>query len=188
MGNIYRKKGDYPQAIHYLTKAVNVGTGPYKQRVRLNLALCLLNVRDEEQALKQINAGLGRHKGNIRFLAVKGFIVARQEKIDKALGLFQQVLQSHPYDRDGLVNLAMVLSSKGFYQRSEWYLKRALRHYPHNLIIHLGLLQNALAMEDYQRANQYMDGIAEKFSMDDLKHMRLHAKEDTFISVQPWCP
>lgn len=130
--------------------------------------MCLLNVGDEEQALKQINAGLERHKGNIRFLAVKGFIVARQKKIDKALGLFQQVLKSHPYDRDGLVNLAMVLSSKGFYQRSEWYLKRALRHYPHNLIIHLGLLQNALAMEDYQRANQYMDGIAEKFSMADL--------------------
>jgi tetratricopeptide (TPR) repeat protein len=169
MGNIYRKKGDYPQAIKYLTEAVSVEKGPYKQRVRLNLALCLLNVREEERALKQINAGLRQQPDNIRFLAVKGFIFARHEKTDKALGLFQQVLHRNPYDRDGLVNLAMVMSSKGFYRRSEWFLKRAEKRYPHNLIIHLGLLQNALAMEDHQRANHYMSGIAGRFSMDDLK-------------------
>jgi Tfp pilus assembly protein PilF len=169
MGNIYRKQGNYPQAIHYLSKAVNVEKGPYKQRVRLNLALCLLNVREEERALKQIDAGLGRQKNNIRFLAVKGFILARQGKTDQALGLFQRVLRQHPYDRDGLINLAMLLSSKGFYQRSEWFLKRAVQRYPNNLIGHLGLLQNALAMEDHQRANSYMSGIAGKFSIDDIK-------------------
>jgi len=36
------------------------------------------------------------------------------------------------------------------------------------LIVHLGLLQNALAMEDHQRAHSYLSGIAGKFSIDDI--------------------
>ena len=168
MGNIYRKKGDYIQAVQYLTEAVNVEKGPYKQRVRLNLVLCLLNAQEEDQALEHVDAGLRQQPGNIRFLAVKGFILSRQGRTDKALTIFQGVVKQNPHDRDGLINLAMVLSSKGFYQRSEWFLRLAMQRYPDNLIIHLGLLQNALAMKDHQRSNQYMAGISRKFSMDDI--------------------
>ena len=168
IGNIHRKKGDYLQAIHYLTEAVNIEKGPYKQRARLNLVLCLLNAQEEGRALEHVDDGLRQQPGNIRLLTVKGFILSRQGHADKALAIFQQVIKQNPYDRDGLINLAMVLSSKGFHQRSEWFLRMAMQRYPNNLIIHLGLLQNALAMKDLQRANHYMAGISEKFSMDDI--------------------
>jgi len=184
IGNIYRKKGNYSEAIHYLAEAVRAEKGPYKQRVRLNLALCLLNVQEKEQALKHIEDGLKRQKDNNRFLTVKGFILAQQGKTDIALDYFRRVLKQRPHDRDGLINLAIALSSKGYYLRSEWFLKKALQRYPRNLIIHLGLLQNALAMEDIHRANRYMAGIAGKFRMQDINsyldmrsqgHVYIHA-------------
>jgi tetratricopeptide (TPR) repeat protein len=168
MGNIYRKKEDYSQAVHYLAKAVHVEKGPYKERARLNLALSLLNVQEEEKALAHVNAGLRQQKGNIRFLAVKGFILARQGKIDQALAHLRRVLKLNTYDREGLINLSIVLSSEGYFKRSEWFLRRAEKKYPSNLIVHLGLLQNALAMKNHNQADQYMAVITQKFSMHDL--------------------
>jgi len=184
MGNIYRKKGDYPKAILYLKEAVSVEQGPYKQRVRLNLALCLLNVQDVEQALLHIDDGLKKQKNNTRFLAVKGFILARQGKADQALAYFQQVLKQSPYDRDGLINLALILSSKGYYQRSEWFLKHALQRYPHNLMIHLGLVQNALTAGDHQGAERYMSKVAATFSMAAInRYLALRSRGHLYINA-----
>ena len=129
MGNIYKKRNDIEIAVQYLTAASTIETGPYILRTRYNLALCLLNSHKEKEALQQIEFLLARQKNNPRFLAIKGFLVFRQGKSDLALHHLQMGLKQNPYDKNTLINLAMVLSSKGFYERAEWFLNIARKRY-----------------------------------------------------------
>ena len=78
-------------------------------------------------------------------------------------------LKQNPYDKNTLINLAMVLSSKGFYERAEWFLNIARKRYPDNIVIYLALLQNALQSQNTIESNEYLYEITNRFQMDHIK-------------------
>ncbi len=189
MGNIYKKRNDIEIAVQYLTAASTIETGPYILRTRYNLALCLLNSHKEKEALQQIEFLLARQKNNPRFLAIKGFLVFRQGKPDLALHHLQMGLKQNPYDKDTLINLAMVLSSKGFYERAEWFLNIARKRYSDNIVIYLALLQNALQSQNTLRSNEYLYEITKRFQIGHIesfftKHANgYHYIDNTLVPV-----
>ncbi len=169
MGNIYKKRKDYETAVSYLVEATKIETGPYIQRVRYNLALCLLNSNREEEALEQLEWLLVQHNNNARFLTGKGFVLMWQGKTDPALHYMQLALKQNPYDKDALINLAVALSSKGLYERAERFLQTARIRHPKNLVVYLALLQNALKMQDTERVNRYLSAVTSLFTIETLK-------------------
>ena len=96
MGNIYQKEKDYEKAVQYLTEATRVETGPYVDRVRYNLVLCLLNSHKEEEALEHLEFLLSGKKTNSRFLATKGFILLQRGKIEAGPTSFEACLKTKP--------------------------------------------------------------------------------------------
>jgi tetratricopeptide (TPR) repeat protein len=169
MGNIYKKKKAYDKAVQYLTAALEVETGPFSHRARYNLVLCLLNSHGEEEALEHLEVLLARQNSNHRFLTTKGFILFQQGKTDLALSHLTAALKQNPYDKDALVNIAMALSSKGLFERAEWFLKRAKKRNAGNFVIHMALLQNALTMKDRDRVDRCLSDIAQRFTYADIK-------------------
>ena len=189
MGNIYKKRKDYETAVSYLLEATKFEKGPYIQRVRYNLVLCLLNSNREEEALEQLEWLLSRYKSNARFLTGKGFILMRQGKTDSALQYLQLALKQNPYDKDTLISLSMALSSKGFYERAEWFLITARNRHPKNIVVYLALLQNALAMQDTSRVEHYLSAVTSLFTIDAIKRYLAerargyHYIDDTLVLI-----
>jgi tetratricopeptide (TPR) repeat protein len=183
MGNIYKKRNMYERAVQYLTAAINVETGAYASKVRHNLVLCLLNIQKEAEALVSLELLLTRQKNNGRLLAIKGFILLQQGKTDLALHHLRRALKLNPYDKDVLLCLAMALSAKNEYKRADWYLRLAKKSHPQNLAIVLGLLQNAIKMQDVDRINAYLLQLIDLFRMDEITYFFTeHAKGYHYIN------
>lgn len=173
MGNILKKKKEYDRAVDFLKAATELEKGPYANRVRFNLALCLLNSGQEKEALEQIDVLLHKEPKNDRYLNLKGFILFLQNDVQGALYFLRMAVKHNPYDMNILLNLGMVLSADGALERGAWYLKRAEERSPHNLAIHLSLLQNAIVMQDEQKSSRYLSNIGRLYS---IKHI------ETFFS------
>ncbi len=170
MGNIYKKRGAYEKAVHYLTAAISVETGVYANRTRYNLVLCLLNSNREDDALEQLDTLLTREENNTRFLTTKGFILFQQGKIEPALHPLRQAWQHNPEDVQTLLVLGMALSSTGAYERAEQYLQKAQIISPKNLVVYLGLLENAVKMQDSHRIDRYLFDITNLFRINQIEY------------------
>ncbi len=182
MGNIYKKRKAYDKAVQYLAAAIRIATGPYVNRVRYNLVLCLLNSHKEEEALKHLELLLAGQKDNCRFLTTKGFILLLQKEVDPALHYLQMALKQNPNDKEILLCFAMALSAKGAYEHADWYLRLARKRYPNNLVIYFGLLQNAIEMQDTNRINNYLFETTNEFRLSKIKHFFTeHAKGYNYI-------
>jgi len=151
--------------------------------VRYNLVICLLNSGLEDQALAHIESLLQKQADNAHYLATKGFILLRQAKTETALPLLQRALAEKPYDNNTLIVLAMTLSSQGFHERAEWFLRKARKRYPKNLIVYLGLLQNAHQMADSRRVDAYLKDLTNNFTLGDIRgYLNQRVKGYRYIS------
>jgi tetratricopeptide (TPR) repeat protein len=169
MGNIYRKRKEYDKAVKFLTAAIHVETGPYIDRVRYNLVLCLLNTQRQTEALKHLAFLLARQKTNQRFLTTKGFILSQEGNIDSALACYRSAFQQEPHSTDLLLNMAAALNTGGSHERAETLLKKALDKAPHNIVIHLALLQHALTIQDKNRIDHRLSQIVKRFKLGDIQ-------------------
>jgi tetratricopeptide (TPR) repeat protein len=182
MGNIYKKRKAYDKAVQYLTAAVNTETGIYADRVRYNLVLCLLNSQKEKEALTHLEALLTRRQNNGRFLATKGFILLQQGETDAALQHLRQSLKQNPFAKNTLICFAMALSVKKEHKRADWYLRLVRKSHARNLIIDLGLLQNAIKIQDAERISTYLRQLTSVFRLDEITHFFVeHAKGYHYI-------
>ena len=190
MGNIYKKRKEYEKAVQFLTAATHVETGPYIERVRYNLVLCLLNTHRETEALKHLDFLLSGQKTNSRFLTAKGFILFQQGKTGPALQYYRAALQQNPYNKDLLLSMAMALSSEGYHERSATLLEDVKSRYPDNLVVYLALLQHSLVIEDTTRTNQYLSQITKRFKLSDIEQYLAdrargwHYVNDTLVPVE----
>ena len=189
MGNIYRKRKEYDKAVIFLRAATRIETGPYVDRVRYNLVLCLLNTHQETEALDQLAFLLAGQDTSNRFLTTRGFILFQQGKIDAALQHYRIALQQSPHSMDLLLNMGMALSANGDHNRAETLLKKALDQYPDNLVTHLASLQHALKTQDESRIDQSLYQITNRFKLRDIEQYLTdrargwHYVNDTLVPV-----
>ena len=170
MGNILKKQKDYQGAVRLLKQAADLEKGPYANRVRYNLVLCLLNTGQEKEALDNINVLLEKNGKSNRYLNTKGFILLLQDDVERALHFLRMALRQNPQDMNTLLNLGMGLSASGAFERGAWYLKRAEERDPRNLIIHLSKLQNAILMQDDGQTRTNLMQIARLFNFQEIQH------------------
>jgi len=168
IGNILKKLKNYKEAVAYLTAATKIESGPYANRVRYNLALCLLNTGQEKKALEELKILISKEPRNPRYLTAKGFVLLQQGMADAALNNFRMALNRIPNDPNTLVCIGMALNAQGAFQRADWYLNLAKDNAPRNHVIHFCLLQNAIAMHDDKRIDKYLSDLSDLYSMPQL--------------------
>jgi Tfp pilus assembly protein PilF len=168
MGNIYKKANHYDKAVHYLRDALQTGTGPYTQIARYNLVLCLLNSNQETQALQALEPLLQKQADNAHYLSTQSFLLLRQANLDAALSAARQALSQKPRDLNSLLLVGMTLSAKGFHDRAAWFLQSARKQYPRNLIVYLGLIQNAVKQDSQHQVAAHIRQLANRFAYTDI--------------------
>lgn len=171
MGNLYKKKGQYAQAIDCLSEALSFQGDVYALRVRYNLVLCLLNERRFVDALGHLDRLIRRRSSSSRYLAARGFVYFKKGDLAAATVDLIRALRMKPGNMNALLTMAMVNSAKGSFDQAERYLQTAARLHPDDMRVRLGLLENAARAgwrQDVKRYMKQIEGLSNRKDIDSL--------------------
>lgn len=106
------------------------------------------------EALKQLDAYLENHPGDVEARLFRGVILTRQGNIDEAIATFDQLSKDRPELPEPLNNLAVLYAAQGRYDDSRKVLQRAIELEPRYDTAHenLGDVYAKLANIAYERA------------------------------------
>ncbi len=106
------------------------------------------------EALKQLDAYLENHAGDVEARLFRGVILTRQGNIDEAIATFDQLSKDRPELPEPLNNLAVLYAAQGRYDDSRQVLQRAIALEPRYDTAHenLGDVYAKLANIAYERA------------------------------------
>ena len=106
------------------------------------------------EALKQLDAYLENHAGDVEARLFRGVILTRQGNIDEAIATFDQLSKDRPELPEPLNNLAVLYAAQGRYDDSRKVLRRAIELEPRYDTAHenLGDVYAKLANIAYERA------------------------------------
>jgi tetratricopeptide (TPR) repeat protein len=106
------------------------------------------------EALKQLDAYLENHAGDVEARLFRGVILTRQGNIDEAIATFDQLSKDRPELPEPLNNLAVLYAAQGRYDDSRKVLQRAIELEPRYDTAHenLGDVYAKLANIAYERA------------------------------------
>ena len=106
------------------------------------------------EALKQLDAYLENHAGDVEARLFRGVILTRQGNIDEAIATFDRLSKDRPELPEPLNNLAVLYAAQGRYDDSRKVLQRAIELEPRYDTAHenLGDVYAKLANIAYERA------------------------------------
>ena len=106
------------------------------------------------EALKQLDAYLENHAGDVEARLFRGVILTRQGNIDEAIATFNRLSKDRPELPEPLNNLAVLYAAQGRYDDSRKVLQRAIELEPRYDTAHenLGDVYAKLANIAYERA------------------------------------
>jgi Tfp pilus assembly protein PilF len=178
IGNIYAQKKEYETAIEHYKKALEADPG--SERAWYNLAIALINTKQWEAASNPADTLIAKWHYLPKYQNLKGFILIKQKKPQKAIPYFRRALRLAPYDRGTLIYLSVALSLSGKYKRAEWFLKRANSLYPNDILIVLCRADNNLKAGHRDQAGIYLDYLLDKFGEKKLEAFLKKQSKDNF--------
>lgn len=100
VADLCMKKGLYPEAIKYYTRAARLQ--PDDIDVQLSIVLCLGNEGAKQQAMDSVNALLRKYKGNKKVLADGAYVMLMLGEKGKAASVLEDLKRLYPADPKSL--------------------------------------------------------------------------------------
>jgi Tfp pilus assembly protein PilF len=172
IAGIYVRKGEYARAISYLQKALDID--PDNEPARYKLALAFYYTGNGDAASEQIDLLLAKPVHRPNYLKLKGFTLTRAQKYKAALTYFKKALQLAPDDKSLVDAIGVTMSRLGYYDRSQWFLKRALQISSNNMATLFYLIETRLIAGDSAGVERYLDKL---FNAHSIKAIASMAKE-----------
>jgi len=166
MASIHFIKKEYEKVIELCQKALRID--PYFEPARYNIILTFITLGDLSKASKTINKAPTGFQFKHPYLFLKGFILLKHNKPDKALEFFRKALKIDPEDPQTILHMGAALSLLGETDQAGWFIKRAIKIRPRDVRSHLLLIENSLRGKDYTAAGQYSEKMMDHFSMRQI--------------------
>ncbi len=167
IGTIFYKSGDREKAIDYYRQALD--RLPNTVRSHYNLAVAYANTGRFEAAGTHLRWLLERHPNHDASLDLMGLILLKQHRYEEALRFSRRLLRLRPNHRSPNLQIGVALTHMGSPDRGYWFLQRAFRADPGNLVVMLCLLENRLAAGEMAQANIIRDYLFDHHSIDSLQ-------------------
>ncbi|MCK4252415.1 tetratricopeptide repeat protein, partial [candidate division WOR-3 bacterium] len=155
MATIYYISGDYRKAAELWRKAAD--TYPKYEATQYRLALALTKLGDWEKALDHLDTIISKCPEHCDYLNLKGLVLLKQKRPEEALPYLRSALRLSPNNNRVIVSIGVALSLLGKHNRAEWFLSRANRISPTDIVIFFCLIENSLRGGDISGANQYLE-------------------------------
>ncbi len=125
MASIYFSRQDPAKALQLCQRALK--TYPGFESAAYNSVMALIKMQRWQEASQAIDQLMtGKHIRPI-YLLLKGAILIRLNRGEKALGYLRQALKAAPNNRKVLMNLGIALSSGHHYRQAQWFFNRAIQ-------------------------------------------------------------
>ena len=143
---------------------------PFFIQNRYNLAQALILQEKFEEASRHLDFILkhGLAKTH-RYFNLKGFVLLWQHQYQKALEFFRKALAIAPNDSSVLLNVGTTLSRLSSFENAEWFLLRARKASPEDMMPHFFLIENAVRKDDPDAILHYATALLSQFSMISVK-------------------
>lgn len=166
MASIYYIRQDYDRVVALNQKALLIY--PRFESSRFNMVLALAKLGKWEKAADASDQMLARRQDYRPFIFLKGSMLLKQNKPEKALPYFQKALRLAPNDQKTLLNTGMSLSLMKQFKQADWFFRRALQVSPQDLRCYFYLIENSLKAGDLTKTDQYLTKLFASFSLDTI--------------------
>lgn len=109
IANAYFDVKDYEQAVFYYSKALEVNNFPHINKIRFNLAIAYIESGRVSEALKLVDVLLEEDPKNLQVLRTKAYGYYLLGDDEKAIDVYDQILDIFEYDTVALLNKARLL-------------------------------------------------------------------------------
>jgi tetratricopeptide (TPR) repeat protein len=152
LGNGYYELGDYPKAIGYFRKALQLDAK--NARVRFNLALALVKANQAEEARLLLEQLRGLDPENLGLLEALAFVYQIEGNTAEAESLYRHVLDRSPGSATARYNLAVLLEQLGRPEEALQQLETLLDNHSEDLEARFRAGSLQLALGRYSEAEE----------------------------------
>jgi tetratricopeptide (TPR) repeat protein len=170
LGNIaaiHFKKGEYQKAVEYYQKTLQMD--PFFVKARYHLAETLAVLQEWEDASRHLDIVIKEGAPRDRYYNLKGFVLLWQDRPQEALPFFRKALSLSPMKANTYNNIGVALSRLGATANAEWFLNRARRMSPGNMLPLLSQIENSLVANNPAKAERYINELLSIYSLNEIQ-------------------
>jgi tetratricopeptide (TPR) repeat protein len=170
LGNIaaiHFKKGEYQKAVEYYQMTLQMD--PFFVKARYHLAETLAVLQEWEDASRHLDIVIKEGAPRDRYYNLKGFVLLWQDRPQEALPFFRKALSLSPMKANVYKNIGVALSRLGATANAEWFLNRARRMSPGNMLPLLSQIENSLVANNPAKAERYIHELLSIYSLNEIQ-------------------
>ena len=154
MALIYVQKKNYQKATELWQSAL--AFDPDDAVIRHRYVIGLIEMKDWNTALDNLNQLMAGHPGNFDYNYLKGYVLLNQNQYGAALQYFEQCLNLVSENQQALLGAGICNNLLGHYKRAEAIFRQALKNAPHDDLTLLWLVETNLNVDDRQDVDRYL--------------------------------
>lgn len=181
IAGIFFKKKKYKKAAEYYYKALEID--PYDEISYKQLVRTLIELKDWDEALRQVNHLLSSKPLNATYLNYKGIVLLNLKRYQTAIECFKISLKQNQSPRDPMIGIAKALELSGEYERAMWFYGLAHSIDPGNTDILLLLIDLSIETDNDIQSDEYIEKLLSLSSFDKLKKVLLQIDDDRFMGL-----
>jgi tetratricopeptide (TPR) repeat protein len=151
---LYVQKENYRKAIELWQNALELL--PDNDVIRHRYVIGLIEMKNWDTALDNLDQLLGRHPAHFDYHYLKGYVLLNQKQYEAALQYFEQCLNLVAENQQALIGAGICNNLMGHYDRAEAIFSRVLKFAPDDDLALLWLVETNLSIDDRQDADQYL--------------------------------
>ncbi|MDY0094404.1 MAG: tetratricopeptide repeat protein [Candidatus Vecturithrix sp.] len=166
IGTIFYKLGDFNKAIDYYREAYDIL--PDTVRSRYNLAVAYAKSGQFHQAEEHLVALLTNNPEDELALDLMGLVLLKQHRFSESIKYSRRLVQIAPDSRSPNLQIGVALSQMDLPAKGAWFLRRAYRSDPGNLVVMLCMLENRLIANDHTGADRVRTDILIRYAIGTI--------------------
>jgi tetratricopeptide (TPR) repeat protein len=184
IAGIYFARRDYEKVIELCSQALEISPG--FESARYNSVLAHIKLDQWEEASTAVDLLLAKHRHRAGYRLIKGFILLKQNRPDRALPYLREAMKIKPGDRKIMLNTGTAMSLIGQHKQAEWFFRRVLDQSPSDILTCFYLVENSVKAGDSKMLARYLDRLTASFKIDTIKSGLSGRWHELFLISPSW--
>ncbi len=163
---LYVQKKNYQEAIELWQTALE--SSPDDDVIRHRYVIGLIEMKNWNAALDNLNQLLTHHPGHFDYNYLKGYVLLNQNQYDAALQYFEQCLNLVSENQQALIGAGITNNLLRHYDRAEAIFKQVLKNAPNDDLALLWLVETNMSVDDRPDVDHYLKELLNIVASEEL--------------------